>query len=475
MTSVRKPKPSSIVGLAIAAVLALVASTACSLGGNPSASGGGVASFGKGVITAKGSVFVNGIEYDTSSSAISVNGAAGSDSDLKVGMLVEVKGSADSATGKGRALQILYSAEVDGPVGSIDLAAKSFTVFTRTVSVDSATIWEGVAGIASLGVGDRVEVSGSVDSATSSLKADRVQKKAVSASAEDYKIKGIVSAISAGSLTLTVPDGAAALTVNYSGSLDPAIAVGTKVEVRFSTVSGTVVATTADEVRAESHLSADDQSHGELSGRVSDFLAGASASTFAVEGVPVSADNSLVSGLTNGVKVEVRGSMAGGVLVAESVKIERETNAELRGTVSAIATSLDGLTVDGVAIGVDSRTRFRDENESGGAVPVEHFGLANIAVGDYLEIGGSYDAAAIPSFSADRVERRAPGGVDLVKGPVSAVGASSLTILGTTVDISGLAGASALLASVVPGSTIVEARGGFAAGILIAVSASADD
>ncbi len=453
--------------LAVIAAIAFAAA-ACS----PNAGGSaGVPTFGKGVITAKGSVFVNGIEYDTSSTAITINGGVGSDADLKVGMVVEVKGSADAATGKGTALQVLYSADLDGPVGTIDLAKTSFTVFNRTVVTDASTIWEGVTGIAGLVVGDRVEVSGSVDTSTKTLKADRVHKKA--ASAEDYEVKGIVSALSASSFTLTPPDGASPLTVNFTGTLAASIVNGSSVELRFAStgISGSVITTSADKIKAESHLSADDKSNGEVSGRVSDFAAGSTDATFTVEGVAVSASNSILpAGVANGVKVEVKGSMSGAVLVASSVKTEKESNAELQGNVSSVSAAVGTIVVNGVTVTVDATTRFRDEN---GAAPVAHFGIASIAVGDYLEVSGLYDAASAPSFVAAKVERKAPESTALVKGPVSAIVASplSLTVLGVSV----IPPAGFASAGITPGTTIVEAKGSFAAGTFTASAVFIDN
>lgn len=457
--------------LAVAAAIAFLASAACSVGpaGNP------VPTFGKGVITAKGSVFVNGVEYDTSSSAITVNDGVGSDADLKVGMVVEVKGSADSATGKGSATQILYSADLDGPVSSINVAGSSFTVFATTVAVDAATIWDGVAGLSALLVGDRVEVSGSFDTSSKTLKADRVFKKAVPVGTEGYEVKGRVSALGPGSFTLTPPDGASTLTVNFTGTLSPSIVDGSSVELRFASIAGSVITTTADKIKVESHLGGDDKSNGELSGRVSGFAVSGGTATFVVDGVSVSASATMAAGLSNGVKVEVRGSMSGGVLVASSIKTEKEANAELRGAVSAVSTTLGTLVVNGVTVTVDATTRFRDKNTSGGAVPVDHFGLASVSLGDYVEASGFYDPAATPSLLAEKVERLAPSSVALVVGPVSAASANSLTILGLPVDISGLAAKATLVAGITVGTTIVEAQGSFAAGTLTATSASIDN
>ena len=66
--------------------------------------GGGIGGTGRayGEITAFGSIFVNGIEYSTTTATITINGVVqpvGDQSALKVGMAVLVDGTVNAATG----------------------------------------------------------------------------------------------------------------------------------------------------------------------------------------------------------------------------------------------------------------------------------------------------------------------------------------------------------------------------------------
>ncbi len=464
--------------IAIMAAAALFVASGCS-----SSSGNlAVPTFAKGVVSAKGSIFVNGIEYDTGATKITVNDSAGNDSDLKVGMVVEVKGSADSTTGKGTATEVLYSADVDGPVSSINLTAKTFVIFGRTIATDATTVWDGLADITSLNNGDRVEVSGSVDLASKILKADRVQKKPVTA--EDYETKGIVSVLSPSSFVLTLADGSGSYTVNFTGSLATGIANGSTVEIKFQpgNLVGSTISVAAAKIKSETHLNPEDRSQGEVSGVVSSYVAGSPAS-FVVDDVQVSADPTLLpGGFANGIHAEVKGVMSSGVLVASSVKTEQEPNAELMGSVYAVSTALGSLTVNGVAISVDANTRFRDEK---GSSPVEHFGLASVQIGDTVELSGYYSASALPNFLARRVERQSPSATAMLRGAVSAANATSLTILGQAVDIStatfkdsggaAVANGTAFAALITLGTTPVVVKGSFSGSAFTASSAEIDD
>lgn len=74
--------------------------------------GGTGISFGP--ITGFGSIFVNGVEFQTSGATIIIDGSPASEGDLKKGMVVTVQGTIDGDTGI--ATTILAESAVKGPV-----------------------------------------------------------------------------------------------------------------------------------------------------------------------------------------------------------------------------------------------------------------------------------------------------------------------------------------------------------------------
>jgi hypothetical protein len=435
----------------------VLAVAGCALGAGPAQ---GVPGYAKGVITAKGSIFVNGVEYDTKSATITMDDTGTHpDSDLKVGMVVEVKGTIDSATGKGSATEVQYDANLEGPIdtGSIDATAQSFTVFGQKIVADATTVYEGVSGFSGLAQGDRVEVSGTADTTSHVIKAARIEKKSI---AGNFEIKGIVSGLGAGTFTLTPRHAAAGITVNFAGTLDPAIVNGSFVEVKFAAF-GSPLSTTADQIKLRKQLAPSDKDRAEVGGVVGNFVSGAGSSTFTVDGVNVSADNSLLSGVTDGVDVEVKGTMSAGVLIAEIVRVERESNLLLGGTVSAVDAGAGTVTLNGVTLAVTSTTIFRDRTS---LTPAASFSLANIMVGDYIGVRGYTDSSASPAVGvATRIERLTALPGSLLAGPVSAAATDSLTILGISVDTSAATfrdadghsvTQSAFLALITPGTTL---------------------
>jgi hypothetical protein len=232
---------------------------------------------------------------------------------------------------------------------------------------------------------------------------------------------------------LTPRHAASGITVNFTGTLASGIVNGSFVEVKFISFANPL-STTADQVKLLKELKASDKDRVEVGGVVSNFVSGAGSSTFTVDGVNVSADNSLLSGISNGVEVEVKGTMSAGVLVATSVRVERESNLLLGGTVSAVDAGAGTLTVNGVTLAVTSTTIYRDY---GPGTPVASFSLANIMAGDYIGASGYTDSSAGPSVGfANRIIRLSPLPGALIAGPVSAAATNSLTILGIPVDTS---------------------------------------
>jgi hypothetical protein len=448
--------------LVIPAIVALAA-VSCVLGPGTAQ---GVPGYAKGVITAKGSIWVNGVEYATGSASITMDDTTGhSSSDLKVGMVVEVKGTIDSATGKGTATEIQYDANLEGPIdtGSINATTQSFTVFGLTINTDANTVYDGVTGFSGLVQGDRVEVSGTADSSTHAIMAARIEVKNTSG---NFEIKGIVSGLAAGTFTLTPRHAASGITVNFTGTLAAGIVNGSFVEVKFASFTNPI-STTADQIKLLRDLEASDKDRAEVHGVVSNFAAGAGTSTFTVDDVNVSADNSLLSGVANGIQVEVKGTMSSGVLVAESVHVDRESNLVLGGRVSAVDATAGTVTLNGVTLAVTGTTIFGDE--SSGMLVSTSFSLADIMVGDSIGAIGYTDASVSPAVGvATRVMRFSSLPTALIGGPVSAATTTSLTILGVSVDISTAtlknAGGNTVTAStfvglITPGTTLAEAIG----------------
>ncbi|MFV2032331.1 MAG: DUF5666 domain-containing protein, partial [Gammaproteobacteria bacterium] len=130
--------------------------------GSSSSSGETSNAASRGVITGFGSVYLNGIKYETGSADMVVDDDENAnESDLRVGMIVTVKGSIDPGHISGTASSIVYENELKGPISSIipdpvDPTQKTLIVLAQQVLVNADTRYDGGLNFDTLATGDVV-------------------------------------------------------------------------------------------------------------------------------------------------------------------------------------------------------------------------------------------------------------------------------------------------------------------------------
>jgi len=413
----------SVAQLAAFAMVSLLMLAACGGGGGGSSTAATPgAAVSKGVITAKGSVFVNGIEFSTNGATIKIDDNPGLESDLKVGMIVKVKGASDDATKKGTAVEIEARDALEGTISSIDAANNTITVMGQTVRIednvtrlnDDDTVK--VFASAAFAVGNVVEVNGFPDD-QGGLRATRVAKK----TSGELELKGFVTGLGASSFGLSLtPGGAATLTVNFSaGQLPAGLANGSLVEVK-SNAAPSGGAITATLIKLEDALGAEGEKV-----EVEGIVSSGTLSSFVVNGqqVVTSSATQFEGGLSTdfavGIKVEAEGPLnAGGAI--EATKITFKSSIKLEGDASAISAS--GLTLLGKSVAINSFTR------------IDNGPLAN---GSHVEVRASLDRNG--NLIASRIIVQSASTRAILQGPVSAFSAAAgtLTILNTAIATNG--------------------------------------
>ena len=233
--------------------LSIVIAAACGSGGGGgggsfSAGGiGGTGAVATGTITGFGSVFVNGVEFETTGSSFDVDDdSAATEADLALGMVVTIVGTINNDGVTGTANSIQYDDEVEGPVSSdplenADMTTKTFKVFDFTVVVNkNTTVFAGTS-YEGLLRNDIVEVSGFYNE-NGSLVATRLEKQGtLSLGVSEVELKGTITGFN-DSDTFTL-DG---ITVTFDGTTDLSDVPGGVVEDgQFVEVKGTLVTTTA--------------------------------------------------------------------------------------------------------------------------------------------------------------------------------------------------------------------------------------
>ena len=148
--------------------------------GSPTQGISGSGATSSGTIDGFGSIFVNGVEFDTDDAEIIVEGQRGNEADLGIGMVVLVKGSVNADGTTGTADRVIVDNEVEGPVTAIqpdqDNDTKLLTILGIGVIVErTGTVFEGVT-FDTIALEDVLEVSGFPETGNN-LRATRVERK----------------------------------------------------------------------------------------------------------------------------------------------------------------------------------------------------------------------------------------------------------------------------------------------------------
>lgn len=391
-----------------------------------------VAAFG--TITAFGSIVVNGVRYDTSSAQFTVDDNPGTQSDLAIGDVVLVRGTVDASGATGIATTVIADDQVKGPVASIDVASGTLVVLGQTIRVSAETSLDDriqPPSLAGLRVGDIVEVAGLVDS-DGAVRATRLEPKPAGTEVE---VTGIVSNHDAATRRFNVNS----QVVDYSAVTQlqdfPAggPANGQLVEVKGGAVVGGVWRPVRIEFQ-RNNLSGAAGERREVEGFITRF---GSASDFTVAGLDVTTSAQTVYtgapqvSLGLNVKVEVEGALnAAGVLVATKVDIRRSSAVRVVALVDGVDSAAGSFVVLGISVRVDALTRIEDKSSQ----QLRPFGLANLSVGNYVEVRGVEQPAGSGQILAALVERDDVDSDSELQGFAEAVAAPSFRILG--VDIS---------------------------------------
>jgi len=395
-----------------------------------------------GTITGFGSVIVNGIRFDDSGAAVTINDQPGTTAQLKVGMVVAIEGTvnpcpnADVELCTGVASRIRFRNNLEGPITTVDRLTNTIEVMGRLVEFDAATIVEGVtvSGLDGLAVGDVITVSGLEEQ--NRIRARLVERTGTYVpGATPMQVYGTVANLNTAQGTCTV-DG---VPVSFQGLPPSALPPGGLANGQYVEVTGTSNGDqlmTADRIQDRDRISYPDDTLVQVEGFVTSYV---SVSSFVVAGQQVDASgamfvNGTAADLKDGLKVEVEGTMSGTLLVATKVIIRLEANArtvnvQITAPIQSKTTATTSFTVLGQGVKTTPLTQFIDRtsatggsngngNGAGAGGPPSPLGYADLKVGDRVDVMAYEDASG--ALVATRVERTNADETVAAKGPVDA-------------------------------------------------------
>jgi len=419
MNFITNHKRLLIISLLGSVLISPLISSCGSSGGGGSETSAGIGGTGvtQGRITGFGSIFVNGIEFETGQSAFEVDGDTTLNEDaLRIGMVVKITGDVSSDGLTGDAENVEYDDEIQGPIASITAPVdgqRTLTIFDKTVTIDESTTSFDGTDFASIAMNDIIEVSG-FQTSTTELEATYVKKTGEFAVGEDVELKGTITDLDSNSFKF------GSIKINYDN--DTEIEDGIKlVDGLFVEVEGKLISAVeidAEEIEAEDEDDFEDGEEISLQGIISSFM---NESDFMINGQSVNASGAELSPdnlvLEDGLNVEVEGEIVNGVLIAEEVEL-REGEVKVKAFIHDINLSNNSIEFQflpsgSIFITTDGQTEFEDELNG-----ISNFSLSQLNLGDFVKIEGIDSETVITASQVKRLTPD-PSGEDIeVQGSV---------------------------------------------------------
>jgi hypothetical protein len=406
-----------------------------------------------GTLTGFGSIYVNGIEFETGSATYEVDDVQGnSDSDLSVGMFVRVSGTVNADGVSGTAESVSYDDEIEGPVENLmadpdDASRKIFSVFDTQVIISAATIFRAEDGSAfgfeTIANGDNVEVSGDIYG--DAILATYVELQ--EASDDEYEVKGTITELFGDDqFTLTLNNGVMLNVELDIGAEIPDVGLMleqyVEVEGRIPDPVGAPNDILATKVELEDQDSFDDEddeveikgplTHNEDgSWKINTTMLVFSETT---EYEPESLADAIADGSADGRVVEAEGHYVEGVLHVDELEDEEddlEFKAQVDAVVAGEAKNGTITVVFGAATGgkdgegrldiiVNGSTLYMDDDAT------TQFDLMSLMPGTYVEIHAHQDDVGNIIASTFEIEDSAEFEIE---GPVDEISEMSISIM----------------------------------------------
>jgi len=389
------------------AIASAIAVTLAGCGGGTSsdtdtAGIGGSGFISTGTITGFGSVYVNGVKFETDSATFDIEGDSSgtSQADLAIGMVVRVNGTINPDGVSGNATSIIFDDQLQGPVSSKVVSADTLTatlsVLGTTVQINrNTTSFDGIAfDFDSIANGDNVEISGYINSG-GELIASRVELEDATFinNISTVELKGTITGLSGSSFTInTINIDASSATLD---DLPNGLQDGQFVEVEGTFDGANTI--TATKVENEA-LELDDSDEFEIEGFITDFV---DSSDFKINGIPVNAGGAGVTFiptsivLENDLQVEAEGYISNGVLIADEIKL-RGGEVKIAAPVTSVDTNTNTFEVSPVigqpAITISLGTETEMKNEITGD---ESLTIIDLDVGDFIQLEGFEDSSSV--------------------------------------------------------------------------------
>lgn len=330
-----------------------------------------------GEVTGFGSIYVNGIHFNTDSVNVKIDGVDSDETNLSVGMVVKVVGTVNTAGTEGVANHIIMATAVEGLVFENNyLVDGTINVMGQVVNISNDTHFNSqvaaITAFEALVANDTVvEVHGFTDG-QGEFFATMINVVGTGGTASEVKLRGVIqgstgttsgSTFMLGGITVQFDD----MTILKDGLQMSDLVNGVYVSVESSSYSTGMGQVLATEIEPVDQSEAEGTSY-ELEGIVSD-ITNIGSNEFSVNGqrivfdVMTQFEGGTMMDIQLDTELEVQGVVqSDGAILASEISFHAESDMEIEGTVTSIGSNT--LTVDDgvmpVIVTVNELTSYED-------------------------------------------------------------------------------------------------------------------
>ena len=379
----------------------------------------------QGVITGFGSIYVDGVKYNTDTSNIMKNGLSTQLSALSVGMKISFSAQ-ENDSGEWIAQDVEYDTEIEGTIQSIDRSTGQLLIANTVVYYNDLTHFIDTSE-ALISVGQRVEISG-YPQADGTFLASYIEADTDVNNDDHEYTAGIVSNLDEAALQFTINN----VVIDYSSAvLDGLLTNDTYVKVEGNLLGDVMVATEVDARTVEESLDVDDDSV--LRYEIEGLITQISATSMGVNGQVfdfadnIDVEGTLLNDLTVGMFVEVYINN-NQVTSVELKRPDYSSDGKVKGIIEDIDSVNKTITVNGVVYAINEFSRYEDDDE-------QYFNFDSLNINDYVEIAYLNTSPLLSVLKIEKEDQDEYNQEWEMKGQVTAILSNSITVNGAEIQL----------------------------------------
>ncbi|MBO9470944.1 hypothetical protein J7355_12620 [Endozoicomonas sp. G2_2] len=400
--------------------LGTAALVACGSGGGDDGRTAGIE--GTGIVSGFGSVYVDGIEFETTNAEILFVGDIVDESALSVGDIVSVSGTVDNDD-RASARRIVFERTLDGPVESIEMNGErgELVALEQTVRFDEDTTFVNLSADA-LNPGDLIAVSGFViDSNLFHAESIRRNDDGFVPNGSRLEIEGDIDTVDGTQLTVgnqLIRFDNARVSPNRT-----ALRAGQAIEAFGSRGADRGDPLIADEINVLDVKTTEDGRRMFVEAAIRDYngLDNFIAGGWRIDARDAERVDDGALGLGPGVMVSVRGTFDNGRIQASTLEAETPSSATIQGPIDTVDADNDRISLLGVTVDVPPDTRYRPlRAAASGTSGDRSLRIDDLAVGDIVRLDIFDSGERLTARALQRA--RSDDGIDAALiGPVERV------------------------------------------------------